>query len=49
MMKKLACTFTDGYSTYDMTFKSFFTSRCLYKFYTYMKNYHLACLSAKFI
>lgn len=48
-MKKLACTFTDGYSTYSMTFKSFFKSRCLHKFFTHVKNYRLTCLSAQFI
>ena len=31
MTKSLECTFSDGHSTYKVTFSSFFKGKCLYK------------------
>ena len=49
MTKSLECTFSDGHSTYKVTFSSFFKGKCLYKMFCHMQNLQVACLAAKFI
>ena len=49
MIKNLECTFTDGHSTYKITFSSFLKSRCLHKMFYHIRDIQVTCLSAKFI